>query len=128
MTSPTEITSQQLNRLIGTPTCPIILDVRIDEDFSLHPNLIPGSRRHNYNSVSDWAPDYLGQSVVISCHKGLKLSQGVAALLRHHGTDAQTLEGGYLGWLDAQLPLVPFTSLPEPDRKGQTLWVTRARP
>jgi rhodanese-related sulfurtransferase len=128
MTSPTEITSQQLNRLIGTPTCPIILDVRIDEDFSLHPNLIPGSRRHNYNSVSDWAPDYLGQSVVISCHKGLKLSQGVAALLRHHGTDAQTLEGGHLGWLDAQLPLVPFTSLPEPDRKGQTLWVTRARP
>jgi hypothetical protein len=33
MPSPTEITVSQLSRLIGTPSAPVIIDVRIDEDF-----------------------------------------------------------------------------------------------
>ena len=33
MPSPTTITPAQLSRLVGTPDAPVIIDVRIDEDF-----------------------------------------------------------------------------------------------
>jgi len=66
--------------------------------------------------------------VVVICQKGLKLSQGVAAWLRHHGALAEALGGGFLGWAEAGLPLVSPAQLPPRDAQGRTLWVTRARP
>jgi hypothetical protein len=35
---------------------------------------------------------------MVICQKGLKLSHGVAALLRDAGIPAEVLEGGYLAW------------------------------
>jgi len=40
MASFNEISVQKLTKLIGTPECPIIIDVRIDEDFNADPELI----------------------------------------------------------------------------------------
>ena len=62
------------------------------------------------------------------CQKGLKLSEGVAAWLRHEGASAESLEGGFLAWAAAGLPLVSADAVPERDARGRTLWVTRARP
>jgi len=45
---PGEITTVQLNRLIGTPDCPIIIDICIDDDFKEDPRLIPTARRHSH--------------------------------------------------------------------------------
>lgn len=45
---------------------------------------------------------------VILCQKGLKLSQGVAALRRAHGGNAAVLEGGALAWAQAQVPMIPM--------------------
>ena len=39
----------------------------------------------------------------------------------------RALEGGFEGWKEAKLPLVP-AKLPPRDAQGRTVWVTRARP
>jgi rhodanese-related sulfurtransferase len=128
MPSPTEITVPQLARLVGTPSAPTLIDVRIDEDFAADPRLMPASLRKSHLDVAGWAQDFAGQNVVVSCHKGLKLSQGVAAWLRHAGVTASSLEGGHLAWAAAGESLINTEHLPRRDAQGRTLWVTRARP
>ncbi len=128
MASPTEITASQLSRLIGTHDAPAIVDVCIDVDYALDPRLIPGSQRRSHKDVSQWAPLYAGRRVVVSCQKGLKLSQGVVALLRHAGIAAEALEGGMIGWREAGLPLVRTEHMPAPNAEGRSVWVTRERP
>jgi rhodanese-related sulfurtransferase len=128
MPSPTEITITQLSRLIGLPAAPAIVDVREEDDFGADPRLIPGSQRRDARSVAGWAGDYAGRSVVVACQKGLKLSQGVAAWLRHEGMEAESLDGGLLAWRAAGQMLMRTDRLPPRDEKGRTRWVTRARP
>ena len=56
MSSINTISVDKLARLIGTPHCPVLLDVRTDEDFDADPRLIPGSmRRPHAASRPDWA-------------------------------------------------------------------------
>jgi rhodanese-related sulfurtransferase len=128
MPSINTISTDKLARLIGTPRCPALLDVRADEDFAAASSLIPGAVRHDAASVSEWAPKLMGRAAVIICQKGKVLSQGVAAWLRHAGASADVLEGGYQAWTKADLPLIPVAKLPPRDREGRTVWVTRARP
>ena len=128
MTSPTEITVNQLSRVIGLPDTPAIVDVRIDEDFEADPRLIPGSYRRPHGSVGQWATYYSNRNVIVVCHQGHKLSQGVAALLRHDGVAAETLEGGFEAWAKAGQMAITPDKLGKRDDKGGTLWVTRARP
>jgi len=128
MPSPTQITPTQLGRLIGTPDCPILIDVCIDEDFNEDPRLIPSAKRHPHTSLDTLVPELLGQRVIIICQKGKKLSQGAAALLRTHSIDAESLEGGNIAWRDAGLPLVPCANIPNFAENKPTLWVTKHRP
>ena len=128
MSSINSISIEKLARLIGTPHCPILLDVRTEEDFNANPCLIPGAVRRPHAQAPDWAHDFAGASAVVICQKGAKLSQGVAAWLRHAGVAADGLEDGFEGWREAGLPLVPTAKMPPLDRQGRTVWVTRARP
>ena len=128
MPSTTEITASQLSRLIGLPHSPAIIDVRTDEEFASDPRLIPGSRRRIAEAHAQWGGEYSSQSLVVVCRHGLHLSQGIGALMRQQGIDAQTLEGGYDAWRDSGQLLVSAARLPEPDTAGRTVWVTRARP
>ena len=128
MPSVTAITATQLSRLIGLPQAPALVDVRIDDDYRADPRLLPGSSRHDFRTVEQWAPRYLGKSVVVVCQKGQKLSEGAAAWLRHGGIDAQTLEGGFEAWKKAGELLVRTDKLPPRDEQGRTVWVTRTRP
>lgn len=122
------IIPDKLFRLIGRPDGPVLIDVQLDEDFALDPRLLPGAVRRSHRDVAEWAPALRGRSTVVVCQKGLKLSQGVAAWLRHEGVPAESLDGGALGWAAAQLPMVPIAKLPPRDARGRTVWVTRARP
>ena len=128
MPSPTEITVNQLARLIGTPDAPIVVDVCIDEDFKADPRLVPASIRHDFRDIAALAPKLAGNRVVVVCHKGKKLSQGSAAILRDMGVAAETLEGGIVAWREAGQLLVPAAKIPTPNRDGRTVWVTRHRP
>ncbi|MBO6919409.1 MAG: chromate resistance protein [Rhizobiaceae bacterium] len=128
MTSPTEISVQQLSRLIGTPHCPVIIDVRIDDDFADAPTLIPTAKRWRFDNIEALVPALLDKSVVIYCQKGLKISQGAAAILRTFSIDAETLEGGHFGWRDVGAPLVDASKIPLPEGKSHSIWVTKQRP
>lgn len=122
------ITADKLARLIGLPHAPAIVDVRTDEDFAADPRLVPGSVRRAHGNVSAWASDYAGRNVVVVCQKGQKLSEGVAAWLRHEGIAAEALDGGAMGWAASGLPMIDEAALPPRDTSGRTVWVTRARP
>ena len=128
MSSINTISPERLARLVGTPKCPAVLDVRTDEDFAADPHIIPGAVRRSHVDVTEWAHEYAGRSVVVACQKGQKLSHGAAAWLRHAGAIADALEGGTLAWADAALPRVAAEKLPRRDAQGRTVWVTRARP
>ena len=128
MPSPNEITVSQLSRLLGTPSAPVIIDVRIDEDFELDPDLVPSAFRHSHQQIASLVPELQGRRVVVYCQKGKKISQGAMAILRHHRVQAESLEGGHFAWRDAAEPLVPAARLPAPNAAGNTLWVTRHRP
>lgn len=128
MPSNTEITASQLARLVGLPSAPAIIDVRIAEDYAADPRRLPTAERRDFKQVSDWAAEFTGRDVVVVCQKGLKLSEGVAAWLRHLGIKAETLEGGFEAWRAANGLLIKTEKLPVRNPSGQTVWVTRARP
>lgn len=128
MPSLNQITVPQLLRLIGTPQAPMILDVRIDEDVAQFPRRAPAARRIPWREAERLAPRLAGQKVVVACHRGQKLSEGVAALLRSAGVEAETLEGGMEAWRAAEAPTLPLDLGLTQDADGQTLWVTRHRP
>ena len=116
------ISPEKLSRLIGTPTCPALIDVRPSGDF------IPGAVRRDADSVESWAPEFAGRAAIVYCHHGGERSAGAAALLRSEGVKAEILEGGAEAWSSAALPLVKEAALPPRDGAGRTRWVTRARP
>lgn len=128
MPAPDIITASQLSRLIGTADAPRILDVRTGEDFASDPRTLPGTVRRDHRSVAEWAGEFGPAPVAVVCQRGLKLSQGVAAWLRHHGTPAEALEGGFEAWAASGGLLVRPDRLPARDPQGRTLWVTRSRP
>ncbi|MDA3857340.1 MAG: sulfurtransferase/chromate resistance protein [Roseovarius sp.] len=122
MSAPNEITPQQLLRLIGTPDCPVIVDISIEPDFAADPYLLPGSFRHPHDDIPSLINILGGKACVITCQKGIKLSQGMAAWLRSEGARAEYLSGGIHG-----PPRIPAAAIPAPVG-GSTLWVTRHRP
>ena len=128
MSSNTMISIEKLARLIGRPDSPVLIDVCLEEDFACDPRLVPGAIRKSHRNVAEWAADYAGREVVVICQKGLKLSEGVAAWLRHAGAQARNLEGGALAWAKAGLPMVVTARMPPRSCAGATLWVTRSRP
>jgi len=128
MSAPNTISIDKLVRLIGTPKCPLLVDVRPQGDFEADPHLIPSAVHCASNNLEDRAKAYGSQSAIVICQNGTSLSQGAAALLRNQGVPAEALEGGVEAWRQARLPLVPFAKLPPVDAQGRTVWVTRARP
>jgi rhodanese-related sulfurtransferase len=128
MSSIHAISTDKLARLIGTPKCPALVDVRLDENLAADPRLIPGSLPRPHDQAPQWAREFAGRSAIVICQKGLKLSQGAAAWLRHYGIPADTLEGGIDAWARAGLPMMNADKLPPRDAHGRTVWVTRSRP
>jgi rhodanese-related sulfurtransferase len=102
--------------------------VRDDDDFAADPRIIPAAIRRDYRQVAGWARQFAGRSVIVTCQRGLKLSQGTAAWLRHEGIAAENLEGGHEAWVASGGLLLRQEALPPCDETGRTVWVTRARP
>jgi rhodanese-related sulfurtransferase len=128
MAAPDTISVAQLSRLIGTPEAPLVLDVRTAEDRAMDPRLLPASLPRDPRTVSAWATEYVGRTIVVADRHGAKLSQGAAAWLRQAGARAEYLEGGFDAWLQADGLLIQPNHLPTRDQQGRTVWVTRARP
>jgi rhodanese-related sulfurtransferase len=127
MPSTTEFTVSQLQRRVGLPDSPVLIDVRIPEDRAADPRRLPAALFHAHHDVSRWAASFAGKDVVVLCQKGLKLSQGSVAWLRHAGIAAHSLEGGFEAWRDTGGLLVNPVELPRSEQE-QSVWVTRQRP
>jgi rhodanese-related sulfurtransferase len=80
MPGPNQMTPAQLMRLIGTPEMPMIVDVRIPDDFAAHPFLIPTAHSQSHNTVEDLVPALSGHKVVVVCQRGLRRCYGRLAL------------------------------------------------
>lgn len=106
----------------------MIVEVRTADDFDADPRLLPAAHRGDCQAVTSTAVEFAGRDVVVTCQRGSKLSQGVAAWLRHQGIKAETLEGGFEAWRAAGGLLLKTAKLPPRDETGRTVWVTRARP
>jgi rhodanese-related sulfurtransferase len=117
------IAPAQLFRLIGSADAPALIDVRTEEDAAADPFLLPTARRQPHDRLEDLAPALAGRRAVVICARGLKLSEGAAAVLRLHGIAAEGLEGGSESWHAAGFPRVPAALIP-----ANGLWVTRHRP
>jgi rhodanese-related sulfurtransferase len=128
MASPISITPPQLARRVGLPGAPVLVDVRTAEDAAADQRILPASVARDHRDIAAWAPALRGRDVVVLCQRGLKLSEGAAAWLRHEGARAEVLQGGFEAWATAGLPLVVAEAIPPRDAEGRTLWVTRARP
>jgi rhodanese-related sulfurtransferase len=128
MPVPNTITVDKLARLIGTPGCPAIVDVRTYKEFLADQRHVPGSLVREAGRVAEWAPALRGRSAVVVCEDGRGHSHGVAAWLRCAGVNAEALQGGIADWSAAELPMVPADKIRNRDEQGRTVWVTRARP
>lgn len=132
MPLPDAISADKLVKLIGTPRCPTLLDVRAEAVRAADPRLVPAARALGEAEI---APDALARltadltgPVVVICAEGHRRSQGVAALLRNAGVPAEYLEGGQAAWVSAEFPLVDPGKITARDAEGRTVWVTRSRP
>jgi rhodanese-related sulfurtransferase len=128
MSAPNTISIEKLDRLIGTPKCPTLIDVRAQDEVGVTPHLIPSSRHLTFEKQEVWSEIPGSHPAVVICQEGTSASQGFAAWLRDKGVPAEVLEGGFQAWRKAELPLVPLSKLPPVDGQGRTVWVTRARP
>jgi rhodanese-related sulfurtransferase len=129
MSSFNSISPDKLWRLVGVPHGPTLIDVRSKEVFAADPRLLPGAVRRSHETVSSWAQEFTGRSIVTICKGGRGESEGVAAWLRVSGAaSAEVLAGGQHAWTQAGFPLVPESKLPQRDLQGRTVWVTRSRP
>lgn len=121
------ISTDALGRLAGTPHWPVIIDVRIDEDLEAVPHALPGSHHQPHQEIRN-ARAPADSPVVVVCHKGLKLSQGAAALLRCRGIAARHLEGGMVAWREAGLPTVKIQDPMSWKTQSQDGWCAPSRP
>src|SRR4030095_6846096 len=115
MSATNNITPDKLFRLIGTPHCPAIIDVRPDGE-----ELLPASLRRSAEAVRDWARTLAGKKAVVFCVHGHERGAGVAAILRSEGIDAETLEGGFAAWRDTGMPVIDAAQLPEHNHAHRT--------
>ena len=119
MPHPFAISPARLARLIGTPDAPVVVDVRLPDDLTRLPRVIPGSVVVPHTDIAQLNPT----RAVVACMGGRKLSEGVAAILRTKGVAAEILDGGTLAWAEHGLPMIPLQALPKTH-----VWVTRHRP
>ena len=86
MPSPTTILIDKLARLVGTPKCPALVDVRTDEDFAADARLIPGSFRRSHLEANRLANQLHDRPALVICQRGKRLSDERTDWLRRPGT------------------------------------------
>ena len=80
---------------MGTPKAPVVVDVPEAEAFDEDRRILPAAVRRNHAAVKTWGSDFASISVAAVCRRGKKLSEGVAAWLRHYGAGAEVVDGGF---------------------------------
>jgi hypothetical protein len=98
MAAPNTISIDKLVRLIGTPKCPALVDVRPQNDFEVDPHLIPSAIHCAFDHLEDRVEAYRRQSAIVICQNGavhaLMPGHGKTVLVSYHlGQPAKLREG-----------------------------------
>ncbi len=90
------ITPEELIPRIGTPTAPLIFDVRRAEAFANSARMIPGARWRSHLETEEWGAVLDQQcEIAVYCVHGHHVSQMTAASLRAMGHQVRFLKGGF---------------------------------
>ena len=117
---------ESLHSLIGSPSAPLVLDVRRGPAFESDPRLIPGALRPD-GDAARFAERHAGpRPIVVYCVHGHEVSRNAALAISRAGREASFLEGGIEAWIASGLPTV--RSRPEWGVPGGSRWITRERP
>lgn len=121
------IEAQALAAVVGTPTCPHIVDVRRQQAFQTADSMIAGAVWRDHRLVEDWH-DAMAGDIVVYCVHGQQVSQSVMSLLRSRGRSVRYLAGGFDAYVAAGgTTVAKADDLPRADTVP-TRWVTRERP
>jgi rhodanese-related sulfurtransferase len=130
MLKDSRISSHELNELVGTSKCPIILDVRRKAVFAAANTRIASAYWHEAGSI-EAAADLINpeQGAIVYCAHGHNVSALAAAQLRAIGVAVRVLEGGIAAFAESGGLLVKKADdLPSGSSGKPTIWVTRERP
>jgi rhodanese-related sulfurtransferase len=124
------ISPHDLAARLGGPQWPQVVETCTDDDHAANAADIPGSIHRSESSFDDWSRSLdCNRGIVIACQKGLKISQALVAKLRAAGwRNTSILEGGFVGWKAAGLPLLDRAALAGLGPREGGVWVTRRRP
>lgn len=123
------ISAADLYARLGTEAAPTVIDVCLCDDYDTFDRILPSSRWRDPIAVDSWTGELaIGTEIVVSCVKGKKVSQSMAAELRARGHTAMILEGGTVAWQAAGLPMVKKHLGIGARGAPPSRWVTRVRP
>lgn len=124
--SSTEITPHELHNQLKTDRDLVILDVRSEDNFHNWriegPRPVPMANIPYFNFVEEEhatvsrLAEFKGGPIVVVCAKG-KTAQETAKILRRHGYDAKSLQGGMTEWGE----LYEVAPIPTPEWPGVVL-------
>lgn len=118
-----------LRQRIGTPSAPLVFDVRRREAFEADARVLPTARWRDHRQTDTWAGAVpAGVPVVVYCGHGEQLGQSAAAVLRARGVAAHALRGGIEAWRAAGAPTILKAGWPGRDEARPSRWVTRTIP
>lgn len=105
---PDAVSVEELMAMMNGERPPLVLDVRLNEDFDKASDLIAMARHLDPLRVEEWASDLpAGQPVVAYCLYGFQVCRDAAAALRAQGIDACFLSGGIAAWHAMGGPVTP---------------------
>jgi rhodanese-related sulfurtransferase len=128
---PRQISPEQLISLIGTESCPFIVDVRREEVFRAADARIAGAVWRDHMRTDEWYPQLRpgARDIVVYCAHCHNVSALAAARLAAAGAKVTVLEGGMEAFVKAGGPLVARAAPGvDPMLASGSVWVTRARP
>ncbi|MEO7402152.1 MAG: rhodanese-like domain-containing protein, partial [Burkholderiales bacterium] len=98
-------TATDLLAVIGTPSAPLVVDVRRAEPYGKDPHTIATSLRVVPEAVAEQARAWPRERpIVVFCVHGHKVSQAACRTLLDAGLQASYLAGGMDGWVVARGP------------------------
>ncbi len=102
------VTVDELARAVAETGPPVLIDVRLMEDFEADPVLIPEASWRDPNAIDTWAKELSKETpVVVYCVAGRWVSQSVTKKLIDLGYDVAQLNGGIEAWAEAGEPTKP---------------------
>jgi adenylyltransferase/sulfurtransferase len=101
-----DITVEELHRLIEAGTAPMVLDVRNPEEYQIC--RIPGTKLLPLPELAQRLGELdKGREMIVHCKSGMRSAKAIVLLKQHGFTKLRNLKGGILAWAERVDPAMP---------------------